>query len=192
MAMLDDTLNAVEGMQISEGSVIAQLDPVPFENNLRNAEITHDEAQRAVRRFEQLSGRTISEATEEDARSAAARAEVGVDDAAYALERSALYAPFDAIVATRYVEAFSTVGAGTPVVRLLDLSELRIDIRVPEVLFQQIGENPNVRLEAKFPASEERFPLEFREINAIASDIGQTFDVTLAMTPPEVNDTTDV
>jgi len=65
------------------------------------------------------------------------------------------------------------------------MSELHIEIDVPEILFQKMGANPNVKLHAQFPASDKMFPIEFRELNAEASRIGQTFRVTLGMAPPK-------
>jgi RND family efflux transporter MFP subunit len=112
-------------------------------------------------------------------------ASVTTRDAEYALERAILTAPFDAIVATRSLANFSTIVAGTPIVRLHDMSELQIEIDVPEILFQRTGDNPNLELSARFPASASLYPLEYREVDAEASRIGQTFRVTLGMRPPE-------
>ena len=83
-------------------------------------------------------------------------------------------------MASRNLANFSTVAAGTEIVRLHDLSELRVDIEVPEVLIQQLGPEPNVTLKAQFPGSDATHPLTYREINAETSAIGQTFRVTLA------------
>ena len=83
------------------------------------------------------------------------------------------------------VANFTSVAAGTAIVRLHDMSELRVEIDVPEVLFQQAGRDPDIELFASFPASDERFPLTVREFNAETSDIGQTFRITLAMPPPD-------
>lgn len=66
-------------------------------------------------------------------------------------------------------------------VRLHDMSELRIEIDVPEVLFQQAGDAADVRLEARFPTGDETYPLELREFNAEASSVGQSFRATLAI-----------
>ncbi|MDP5216977.1 hypothetical protein Q5Y75_07095 [Ruegeria sp. 2205SS24-7] len=80
---------------------------------------------------------------------------------------------------------FTTVSPGTHVVRLHGMPDLRIEIDVAEVLFQRVGAKTEINLQAKFPASDELFPLEVREVNAETSQIGQTFRVTLSMTPPE-------
>lgn len=175
----------LEGAAIKKGDLIAKLDPEPFQIALERALVSQTQADRVVARFEKITGGSVSRATVEEARSQAELAAVAVRDAEYAMERTELFAPFDAIVASRITANFTTVGAGAAVIRLHDMSELRVKINVPEVLFQQIGENPNLVLNAKFPASDKLFPIEFREVNAEASQVGQTFDVTFGMMPPE-------
>lgn len=101
------------------------------------------------------------------------------------MDHSELRAPFDGLVSSRTVELFATVGAGTPVVRMHDMSELRIQVDVPEILFQRAERDENARITARFPASPQEFPLEIREFDAETSNVGQTFRVTFGMAPPK-------
>lgn len=172
--------HAPEGEVIEQGAVIARLDPVPFEIAVERARLELEQAHRKLDRFERLVGNTISDAQLQDAWTEAGLAEVALRDAEYELSQTILAAPFDAMVATRHVANFSTVAAGTQVVRLHDLSEFRVDIEVPEVLIQQLGNDPNVTLQGRFPGSGDVHPLAFREMNAETAEIGQTFRVTLA------------
>lgn len=174
-----------EGTFIDEGDLIAALDQEPFELSLEEAKVQNDQAQRTFDRYEQLSGRTVSETNLDDARSVLELAEIAQKDAERALRHATLNAPFDALIASRLVPSFATIGAGTPVVRLHDMSDLRIEIAVPETLFQRAGRDPDVTLFAEFPASMEQFPLEVREFNAETAAIGQTYTITLGMAPPE-------
>jgi multidrug efflux pump subunit AcrA (membrane-fusion protein) len=66
------------------------------------------------------------------------------------------------------------------------MSELRIKVAVPEVLYQasNIFDLTRVKLEAKFPGSDETFPVEPREFEAETSEVGQSFIWTMGMTPP--------
>ncbi len=176
---------AVEGARISKGSLVAKLDQEPFTLALDRAKASMAQAERTLNRLQQLQGNGATQASIDDARTATTIAAVAVRDAEYALEHATLSAPFDAVVATRSVANFSTINAGTPVVRLHDLSELRIEIDVPEVLFQLVGNDPNLEFAARFPASDTLFPVEYREVDAEASLVGQTFRVSLGLTPPE-------
>lgn len=171
---------AQEGEVIPQSGLVARLDLEPFELQLQQAQLQLEQAERAVDRLTQLTV-SVSEAQVQDAETQAGLARVSVRNAEVALENATLVAPFDALVASRNVANFSTVGQGSPVVRLHDMSELRIEIDVPEVLFQQAGEQADIRLEARFPTSEQTYPLEVREFNAEASSVGQSFRITLAL-----------
>ncbi len=173
---------AQEGEVIPEGELVAELDLEPFELQLRQAQLQFEQAQRAFERFEQL-GSNVSSAQLEDAETELGLARVSVRNAEVALEHATLSAPFNALVASRNVANFSTITQGSPVVRLHDMSELRVEIDVPEILFQQAGEDANFRLEARFPTGPETYPLEVREFNAEASSVGQSFRATLALPP---------
>lgn len=177
-------LPIVEGQPIAQGAVIAALDLEPFELALDQARVQFDQAQRDFDRLQQLQGRSVSQVTVDDAETQLRLSDIALRDAERSLRNARLLAPFDALVASRNVANFSTISAGTPIARLHDMSELRIEIDVPEVLFQQAGETPDVELVAKFPTSPTRFPLELREFNAETSAVGQTFQLTLGMAPP--------
>jgi len=72
------------------------------------------------------------------------------------------------------------------VVRLHDMSELRVDISVPEVLFRR-GPAQRVAFEATFPGAPETFPLVLREFEAETADVAQTYEIMLAF-PGDVPD----
>ena len=176
---------AIEGRIVPAGDTIAQLDLEPFRLSLKQARLQRDRAKRRAERLKKLEGKTVSRVNVEDAATEAGLAEIDLRNAEYALKHATLHAPFDALVARRNVARFTTVNAGTPVVRIHDMSEIRIEIDVPEVLFQRAGRDPKVALAARFPASETLYPVEVREFNAETSQVGQTFRVTLGMAPPE-------
>ena len=176
---------AIEGQIVPAGEVIAQLDLEPFELSLEQSRLQRNLVHRRAERLKELEGRAASPANVEDAATEAGLADIALRNAEYALKHATLQAPFDALVARRYAARFATVNAGTPVVRVHDMSEIRIEIDVPEVLFQLAGRDPSITVVARFPASETRFPVEVREFNAETSQIGQTYRVTLGMAPPE-------
>ena len=176
---------AIEGQIVPAGEVIARLDLEPFELTLEQARLQRDLAHRRAERLKELEGSAASAVSVEDAATEAGLADIALRNAEYALKHATLHAPFDALVARRYTARFTTVNAGTPIVRIHDMSEIRIEIDVPEVLFQRAGRDPSVTVVARFPASETLFPVEVREFNAETSQIGQTYRVTLGMAPPE-------
>ncbi|MFY0615867.1 MAG: efflux RND transporter periplasmic adaptor subunit [Shimia sp.] len=174
-----------EGNDIKKGDTIAELDQEIFELQLDQARLQKGQADRTVLRLEKLRGNTVSQVTLDDAETAASLAEIAVRNAEWSLHHATLTAPFDALVSSRNVEIFSTVSSGTPVVRIHDLSELHIEVDVPEILFQRADRDPNVTITAKFPGSDEEHVLKVREFDAETSSIGQTFRITFWMAPPE-------
>ncbi|WP_120501075.1 efflux RND transporter periplasmic adaptor subunit [Roseovarius sp. EL26] len=174
-----------EGEPVKQGELIAKLDLEPFEISLDQARVQKEQADRDLARYKLLEGNTVSQVSVDDAQTADDLAKISLRDAERNLNEATLLAPFDGLVAARSLANFSTINAGTPVVRLHDMSDLRIEIDVPEVLFQQAGKDPDFEIFARFPASDETFPVEVREFNAETSTIGQTFTITFGMEPPE-------
>ncbi|MES0824469.1 efflux RND transporter periplasmic adaptor subunit [Ruegeria sp. SCP11] len=174
-----------EGFVIPKGELIAQLDQAPFQRRYDRAVLQKDQADRTVARLSRLRGTTASQVAVDDAETEAQLADIAVRDAEYDLEHATLTAPFDALVSSRAVEAFTTVSAGAPIVRIHDMSELRIEVDVPEILFQRSGQEEDIKITAKFPVSDEVFPLQIREFDAESSTVGQTFRIQFGLTPPE-------
>ncbi|MTI00796.1 efflux RND transporter periplasmic adaptor subunit [Roseibium sp. RKSG952] len=174
-----------EGFVIAKGDLIASLDQEPFELQLDRARLQKEQADRTVARLSRLRGTTASQVAVDDAETNAQLAAIALRDAEYELEHATLTAPFDALVSSRAVEAFTTISAGTPIVRIHDMSELRIEVDVPEILFQRSGQQDDITITAKFPVSDQIFPLEIREFDAETSSVGQTFRIQFGLTPPE-------
>ncbi len=178
-------LIGVEGSRLSQGDLIAKLDLEPFELNLRQARLELEQAERFLERQRQLGADTVSQVTIDDAETAANLARVSLRNAELDLQHATLTAPFDALVARRFVANYTTIEAGTPVVRLHDMSELRIEIEVPEVLFRSADSGADLEISAYLPETGARYPVEIREYQAETSAIGQTYTVTLSL--PELN-----
>lgn len=114
---------------------------------MEQARLQREQADRVVERYQRLQGSAVSEVSLDDAITAAALRQVEVRNAEKAMENATSSAPYDALVAQRLIESFSTISAGTAVIRLHDMSELRIEINVPEVLFQREGTVPDVTVQ---------------------------------------------
>ncbi|SIO10669.1 efflux RND transporter periplasmic adaptor subunit [Vannielia litorea] len=173
-----------EGAAVPKGGLVARMDLEPFQLALDEAEARKAQARRTLDRYQKLVGSAVSESNLEDAETQDELAEIAQRNAERSLRQATLHAPFDAIVAARLVPNHSTVSAGTPVARLHDMSDLRIEIDVPETLFQRAGQDPDLTLTVEFPASDRSFPLEIREFNAETAEVGQTYRLTLGMAAP--------
>lgn len=173
-------LSAEEGTTMPKGALIAQLDLAGYERAVAQAQLNYDKAQRDAQRLESLRGQAVSAVQVRDAETQLRLAAIALENAQDDLGHATLRAPFDALIARRLIANYQTVTAGTPVVRLHDISELRVDIEVPEVLFRQAGAGDRVAFTAVFPGDPRRFALSMREFETETSSIGQSYTITLA------------
>lgn len=169
-----------EGARVGEGELLAQLDLDPFRRELARAEANLSQAERDLARSEALGRDTVPQAQIDATRTEVELARVAVDDAEATLRDATLSAPFDAVVAERQAERYATVSAGQGIVRIHDMSELRVEVQIPEVLFRGMTENPTITAQAHLSRDLSPVPLVFRELTSEASDMAQTFRLTLA------------
>lgn len=173
-----ERFSATEGDRLEAGEIVAELARGSLQRALRQAEATLEQDRLAVERNQRLAGTSVPRADVEAAETQLVLSEIAVEDAQSALEDATLHAPFDALVARRLVANYTTVPAGEPVVRLHDMSEMLIDIDVPEVLVRQSAEGETA-FTATFPGSAQTYPLSIREYEAESAEVGQTFRLTL-------------
>jgi RND family efflux transporter MFP subunit len=178
-------LPIVEGDFIAKGTLVAGLDLELFQLSMDQAVLQKDQAERNLRRLTQLQGNVVAQTSVDDAETAFNLSEIAVRRAERALADARLVAPSDSLVASRSVANFSSVDPGQTIARLHNMSEVRIEIDAPEILFQQAGWDPDIEVWAEFPFARERFPLEVREFNAETGEIGQTLTITFGMPPPD-------
>ncbi|MTH97228.1 efflux RND transporter periplasmic adaptor subunit [Roseibium sp. RKSG952] len=178
-----EALPVLESQHVAEGDLVAKLDPADFERAVREATLRVNRAKRDLERIETLKDRAvISQKSYDDQKNEYDLAVEALERAEQDLEYTALHAPFDGIASVRLVDNYTTVGVGTPVLRLQDISEIQIDINVPEALFAKVAENQIVSMHADFPSLPgQEFPLEYREHSSQVDQVTQTYRITLAM-----------
>ncbi len=176
-----------EGQLLREGELIAQLDRRDYELALEEAEIALEQAQTDFQRNQPLIEQgAIAEARFDRANTELQARRVAVESARRDLAQTRLEAPFEALVTRRLVEPHTVVQAGTQVVRVQDVSELRVRIAVPEDLIGML-ESPD-ELEATLTLSAwpgREFELGYREHATEADPVAQTYTVRLGMSRPE-------
>lgn len=179
--------SVAEGEVIPEGTVVARLQDQDFARALREAQVQLQQARQNLERVQTLHERGIAaDAALEDARTAFDLRSVAVENARQNLAYATLSAPFDALISRRFVDPFTTVSPGQPVLRLQDISELRVAISVPESLIATLDREDAPEVTARFPfLPGQVFPLEYRELNAEADSASRTYQVVFAL-PVEV------
>lgn len=176
-------LNAPRGSFVRQGDAIAALDIGPFQRAVERAELTLSQAERDRDRARALNARNVSsEVQMQDAETARDLAEVALRDARAALEDAEMTAPFNGIVADRLVATFTNISPGQPVVRLHNMSEMRVEFDLPERILATVTDPSRVDFTTVLPGQTDPVPLEFREIQAETGAVGQSYTISLAVT----------
>lgn len=125
------------------------------------------------------------EAQEANVRSLEAR----VVDAQLQLSDSTLVAPYDGVIAQRFVEQNQNVQAKQPIVKFQDVDEIDVLVDVPETVMANLRLSDIVGIQAEFSGAPGlHFPAHIKEVAQRADATTQTFQVRIALkTPPGVN-----
>lgn len=183
MVMFD----AQEGQFIEAGTQIAALEQAPFERAVERARLQLVRSERDFVRTQKLAAsNAIAETQADDAKTSRDLAQVALQEAQDALQDASLKVPFRALVASRLTPNFANVSPGQPIVRLHDMSEVRVEIDVPERLFQQRNGAGALTFTGASPLFDAAIPLELREFNAETQSIGQSYRVTFALPTDQV------
>lgn len=172
-----------EGSPIAEGDLVARLDAEDFERAAREARVQLQQARTDLDRQLTLFERGIaSEAARDNAQTQYDLRAVALENAERNLEYATLRAPFDGLVSRRLVDNYAIIAPGQPIVRIQDLSELRVSIPIPEDMVATFDEEDLVRVEAGFAfLPGQRFPLEPRELVSEPDSASQTYRGILAL-----------
>ncbi|MCL2765862.1 MAG: efflux RND transporter periplasmic adaptor subunit [Treponema sp.] len=136
------TLDVKNGDEVIEGQVIAQVDSAPYELTYlqaRSSFLTARSTYERIRQVFQTQG--VSRQSYDEARMAFEVARAQYELASLNMEYTKIRAPMDATVLMRHGTEGSLVGAGTPLVTLGDLDDLRIKTAIPEVHYRFFTEN---------------------------------------------------
>ena len=113
--------------------------------------------------------------------------EAQVVEAGIQLADTTLRAPYEGVIAQRFVEQGQSVRAKQPVVKFQDVEEIEIAVDVPEAIMASVVRAADITgLSAEFSAAPgRRFPVHVKEIAQRADPVTQTFTVRVAMKAPE-------
>jgi len=177
-----------QGQTLRAGELVAALDPVDFDLAVQEATVQRRLAEQDLTRKDALlRDRSIAQALADDARAQFDLSEIRLAQARKRQADARIVAPFDAYVTRRYVDNRTRVRDGEPIARLMDLTELKVVVSVPEELMATVllnGRRPSAAARFDF-LPEASFPLRYLDHVGEANPVAQTFDVTFVMKPPE-------
>lgn len=178
-----------KGQKVEQDDLIGRLDPRDYQSNLQSAQAQYDKALANYKRGDELVKKGFISRTDYDrliARRDVTAAEL--DKAKKALDDTSLKAPFDGVVAQRFVENFTEVRAKQEIVSLQDSSLLELVVYIPEHIVAMMRQDGPARAKifAEFDAIPgEQFPLTIKEFSTQADAKTQTFEYVLTMPRPE-------
>jgi RND family efflux transporter MFP subunit len=133
---------------------------------------------------------TIAREEDIEAQDAVVRGLEGqVVEANLQLQDSTLHAPYDGVIAQRFVEERQNIRAKEPIVKFQDVDEIEVLVDVPEtIMFADIRSADILQLVAEFSGAPGlQFPVHIKEVAQRADPTTQTFSVRVAMkAPPDV------
>src|SRR5262249_55255771 len=99
------------------------------------------------------------------------------------LDDSTLRAPYDGVIAKRFVEPNQNVRPREPIVQVQEVDEIEVVMDVPETFMPaELGTADIVQLQAEFSGAPGlQFPVHIKEIAQRADPVTQTFKVRVAM-----------
>ncbi|BBM02882.1 efflux RND transporter periplasmic adaptor subunit [Microbulbifer sp. GL-2] len=182
-----DKLNIREGEIIPRGTLIAELDDRDYRRRVKEARVNVGLLEKTLKRQRSLAGsKVISQQQLDETESNFDLAKVTLEKAEQDLAYTQLRVPFDALATRQLVENYTNVQPGQAIVRLQNISEVRIQISVPEKLLATVNENQISSVTAEFEfLPGKTFALKYREHQAEADSVTQTYVVELGMPRPE-------
>jgi RND family efflux transporter MFP subunit len=149
-----------------------------------NYKVAQEDHKAAVQSLEKG---TIAREEDLDAKEAEIRGLEGrVVEAKIQLDDSTLRAPYDGIVAQRFVEPNQKIVGREPVVKFQDVDEIEAAVEVPEsVMAADLRSADILKLVAEFSGAPGlQFPVQIKEIAQRADPVTQTFRVRVGMKAP--------
>ena len=180
---------ATRGLEVKEGDVLARLDDRDYANSVKTAEAELAYAESNFKRMEAaLAQNAVSQDEFSSARASRDKARAALDSARKALDDTVLKARFSGVVSDTYADNFDTVAAGTPILKLQDLTAFDLAVSVPEsyVLSGSADVRSRYTFEASFDSLPGRtFPVTVKDAARIADPVTQTYRATFTLEAPE-------
>ncbi|MDD4202000.1 MAG: efflux RND transporter periplasmic adaptor subunit [Candidatus Omnitrophica bacterium] len=178
---------AQRGEVLEKDQLIAQVDPRDFENELNAKKSQFTRASSELERYRNLyedDAVALNDLEIQERNFDVAKADL--QNAQKAYNDTMIKAPFNGVVAQKFVENYQNVQAKEPIVRFQNIETLKVEINIPE---SDVGGDPKDRKDIKAYATfegvpDKKFDLKLFEWETRADNITHTFKVTFSMPAP--------
>ena len=144
-------LHFQEGQVVGKGAKLVTLDPSEYQAQLAGTSAdARTESQRYQRTKELMEKNFVSQDALDVAKGNMERAVAKKEQDEALLSKTAITAPFSGVLGLRQISPGAYVKAGDDIVRLENISALKLDFRVPEVYLSQVkvGQPLQIRVDA--------------------------------------------
>ena len=188
------------GDKVKKGQLLMQIDPRDFndsihvlEAQLAGAESQQDRAQRDFDRAQTLFDQHVSATADFDrARSAFDSAFSGVQSikaqlqiARHKLKDTKLLAPYAGVITTQSAENYEMVTSGKEVFAIQDISNLEVEIKIPENEMARRPLKKGAQVNVELPAISNRsFTAKLVEWNTAADPVTRTYALRFSFAAP--------
>ncbi|SDO63024.1 membrane fusion protein, multidrug efflux system [Filomicrobium insigne] len=145
------TVGFAEGQAVKQGDILMKLDDALAQAELADAEARYVLAQANNERAKALSKTgNVTEKAQDEAKANLRTSGAAVDLMKVRLDKHTVRAPFDGIVGIRQVSPGAFITAGTTVVNLEKIDQLKVDFSLPEIYLAEIstGQTVDLRVDA--------------------------------------------
>lgn len=178
-------IEVAEGQHVSKGQLIAEIDDASLRSNLRIAQSALATARDTYDRMKKLHDvHAISEMKWVEVQNALTAAESAEHIAHNALTDTRIYSPISGYVSERFADVGSTVAPAAPVVKVVEISPLKICISVPESEIGSIGSSTTAAVTVQ-AAGNACFTAEFAEKGVATNPLSRSYTVKFNTDNPD-------
>ncbi len=143
-------LAVVEGQHISKGQIIAKIDDTGLQSQLATANASLQKAQKDVERYERLvKAGAVSQLQFEDIKLSMENAKTNVTALEQQLKYTTVKSPMTGIIKEINVEEGSFATPGAPLATVVDVSLLKMVVKVPETEIIKIKKGQKVAIQTE-------------------------------------------
>ncbi|MCG6190389.1 efflux RND transporter periplasmic adaptor subunit [Maribellus maritimus] len=165
-------LNVKQGDYVRTGQVVAEIDDRDYQLQVETSKAQFEQVEGEYKRYKQLVGqKKIPENTFEKIKSGYLMAKTAYENAQNQLNDTKLKAPFSGFIYEKFVENYQTVGAGIPIVSIIDNSHLEVVASVAESQLNRIKSDKKSFLDVE-NAGIEKLPVQLFSVSEKAMQDG--------------------
>jgi RND family efflux transporter MFP subunit len=179
-----EKLNVAPGQEVKAGEVMIELEAADIRAKLEQAQALYRQAENDLRRSAKLLPQNaVTQADYDNTASRAAVTKASVAEASTMLSYAMIAAPFDGVVAKKYVDIGDFAAPGVPLLEIQSLGTLRFEAEIPEAVISKITAGDKLMVRVAYLAARSEGTVS--EIVPAADPNSRTFLIKLDLPPVE-------